>query len=391
MITLSSDFECGNGKNFEKVADNHFRMEVVADKQTGYCGQFCFDVRNDGPAAEVVVEVWEDSRFGGPTNYFACFPTTVWVRPHGLHRFYPLDRSRLQVNEQQRHLVLRLPVAEGQTLRVSQGYLAPYSEICDYLRRFADKRPDRCELFSLGQSVQGREILGLRCGTAGKPKVFCIAGQHPHEFAGMWGMIAIADFMSSLLPQAAALREQIEVHVVPTVNPDGNVMGRSAFNAEDLDMYLAFGDNPDAEQPEAHESKILWRWVTENKPALWVNFHCYTGWKTNSEYPYDGWYEVADYDLFEDPGQRRLYEAICDTMRLETDAPSTHERASIHPQSTLCHQMAKRLGIPHAFYELNLATAGPHGSARRGLNVFKQVVNTLLYMLQETDGTADCR
>ena len=156
------------------------------------------------------------------------------------------------------------------------------------------------------------------------------------------------------------LRNELEVFVVPTVNPDGNVLGRNAFNAEGFDMYQAFGDHPDANLPEAHESRLLWEWVTAERPALWMNFHCFTGWRLNSEFPYDGWYEVEDYGLFSDAGQRRLYAALCDTMRLETDGPSTHERASIHRPNTLCYQFAKRFDIPHAFYEINNGTAGKH-------------------------------
>jgi hypothetical protein len=155
-------------------------------------------------------------------------------------------------------------------------------------------------------------------------------------------------------------------------------MGRNAFNAEQLDMYLAFGDHPDASEPEAHESRLLWKWALDSMPALWVNFHCFTGWRLNSEYPYDGWYEVDDRRIFKEPVQRRLYEALCDTLRLETDAPSTHERASVHPRSTLCHQLAQRFGIPHAFYEINNGTAGRHGATQRALRVFKQTTKTLL-------------
>ena len=115
------------------------------------------------------------------------------------------------------------------------------------------------------------------------------------------------------------------------------------------------------------------------KPALWMNFHCFTGWRLNSEYPYDGWYEVADYTLYDNADQRRLYTALCDTMRLETDGPSTHERASIHQPNTLCYQFAKRLGVPHAFYEINNGTAGKHLGAQRAIHVFKRVTNTLLH------------
>ena len=377
MISITSDFECGNGKNVEQLSENHFRLEVEGDKQSGYGSYFCFDVINDGPAADVTVDLHEDPKFGGPTNFGAVFPTTIWIKEHGFHRFRPLQDSQARLTEG--CCTFRVPVGEGGRLRVAMTYVAPYSEVSDMLRGLAEGRRDRCELITLGTSVRGTDILVLRAGTPGSPKVLCIAGQHAHEHAAVWGVCGVADFMSSLVPEAEALREALEVYAAPVVNPDGNAAGANAFNAEGLDMYTAFGGDPDAPEPEAHESRLLWSWALEMQPALWMNFHSYTGWKLNSEHPYDGWYEVADRGVFSQPGQRLLYDALCDTVRLETDAPSTHERASIHPESTLCHQLASRCDIPHVFYEINNATAGKHGGSKRALHVFRKAARTLLH------------
>ncbi len=382
MIKLTSDVECGNGKEIEQVAADHFRLQVDGDKQSGYCAYFCFDVINEGPAAEVTIELWEDAKFEKPTGFRTLFPTTIWIKPVDFHRYRPLPGTPPSSSEG--HITFTVPVEQDQHLRVAMTYVAPYSEVAALLREYAGRRADRCELFSVGTTVQGREILGLRAGTPGKPKLFCVAGQHPHEHAGVWGVLGIADFISSALPEAEALRNELEVFIVPTVNPDGNVLGRNAFNAEGFDMYQAFGESPDTELPEAHESRLLWEWVRAERPALWMNFHCYTGWRLNSEFPYDGWYEVEDHGLFSDPAQRRLYAALCDTMRLETDGPSTHERASIHRPNTLCYQFAKRYDIPHAFYEINNGTAGKHLGAQRAIHVFKRVTNTLLHCVNDS-------
>ena len=382
MIKLTSDVECGNGKEIEQVAADHFRLQVDGDKQSGYCAYFCFDVINEGPAAEVTIELWEDAKFEKPTGFRTLFPTTIWFKPVDFHRYRPLPGTPPSSSEG--YITFTVPVEQDQHVRVAMTYVAPYSEVAALLREYAGRRADRCELFSVGTTVQGREILGLRAGTPGKPKLFCVAGQHPHEHAGVWGVLGIADFISSALPEAEALRNELEVFIVPTVNPDGNVLGRNAFNAEGFDMYQAFGESPDTELPEAHESRLLWEWVRAERPALWMNFHCYTGWRLNSEFPYDGWYEVEDHGLFSDPAQRRLYAALCDTMRLETDGPSTHERASIHRPNTLCYQFAKRYDIPHAFYEINNGTAGKHLGAQRAIHVFKRVTNTLLHCVNDS-------
>ncbi len=380
MITINSDFECGNAKNVQQIGEDRYRLEVVGDKPT-YCYYFCFDVTNDAEATEVAIEVWHDPVINDVPGFISHFPTTIWIQPQGSHRYQPLVLGSCETHDD--HLVIHLPIGAKETIRVTDVWPATYSDTCAFLRDLAASRSDRCELFTLGRSVQGRDILGVRCGTAGKPRVLCIAGQHPIEFPGIWGMRAIADFMTSLLPDAVALREQLLVEIIPMVNPDGTVMGRNGFNAEDLDMYLAFGDDPAAAEPQAHESKLLWRKAADERPALWMNIHCYLGWRNNAEYPYDGWYEVKD-PVFSDAAQARLYQALCDTMRLQTTAPSTHIVAATHSPATMEYQLASRFDIPHVFYEINGATAGPYGAGRRALEVFRAAMQTLLFYVAHT-------
>ncbi len=377
MMIFTSEFECGNGKNFRQLAADRFRMEVVGDKPT-YCYYFCFDAHNDGPAAEIAIEVWHDPAINDVPGFMSHFPCTIWTCAGRPDLYCPLDQARCETHAD--HLVIRLALEANQSLRVTDLWPSPYSETCAFLQTLARERADRCELFSIGKSIQGREILGLRAGPADAPRVLCIAGQHPIEFSGTWGMRAIADYVSSLLPDAAAFRKKFQVEVIPAVNPDGSVAGRNGFNAENFDMYQAFGEKPDAGEPEAHESRLLWRWATSRPPALWLNIHNYLGWRTSSEPPFDGWYTL-DSDLFSDPERRRLYQALCDTLRLETDGPSTYIKASTHGANTLCHQMAKRFGIPHVFYEINGSTGGAFLSGKRALRVFRRAVNTLTCFL----------
>ena len=68
-----------------------------------------------------------------------------------------------------------------------------------------------------------------------------MAGQHPHEHAGVWAALGIADYVSSALP-AAAIRPKLDVTVVPMINPDANVHGRNAWNAQGMNPYRADAD-----------------------------------------------------------------------------------------------------------------------------------------------------
>ena len=351
------------------------------DKQSGYCAYFCFDIINEGPAANVTVSTCGKTPSSTlPPDSARLFPTTIWLKPVDFHRYRPLPGTPPS-SSIEGHITFTVPVEEDQHVRVAMTYVAPYSEVAALLREFAAARADRCSLLSVGTTVQGREILGLRAGTPGKPKLFCVAGQHPHEHAGVWGVFGIADFISSALPEAEALRNELEVFIVPTVNPDGNVLGRNAFNAEGFDMYQAFGDDPEADLPEAHESRLLWELGSHGKARaldeLSLLYRLAAQQRVSLRRLVRG--SRTTRPITSDAEQRRLYAAICDTMRLETDGPSTHERASIHRPNTLCYQFAKRLGVPHAFYEINNGTAGKHLGAQRAIHVFKRVTNTLLH------------
>jgi hypothetical protein len=377
MVHFSSDFECGNSKNFRKIGKDRYRCEVVGDKKI-YCYYFCFDVHNEGPATEVSIEVWHDPLVNDVSGFISHFPSTIWVAPQEWNRYRPLDQTCVEVHKE--HLVIHLSLEANKTLRVTDNWPSPYSDTCAFLKKLAGERQDRCCLFTIGKSVQGREIIGLRAGTPGAPRMLCIAGQHPIEFPGVWAMRAIADYISSAIGEVQILREKMLIEVIPLVNPDGTVLGRNAFTSENFDMYVAFGSKPNAQEPEAAESKLLWRWITEKDTALWMNVHCYLGWRNNSEPPFDGWYEVPR-GLFSDSKRKHTYEALCDTMRLETDSPSTTMEPDIHTENTLEYQIAKRYGIPSVFYEINGGTAGAFQSGKRGLRVFKNAVKTFLDLI----------
>ncbi|MEW6753670.1 MAG: M14 family zinc carboxypeptidase [Candidatus Latescibacterota bacterium] len=375
MIRFSSDFECGNGKSFTQLGPSRYRLEVVGDKPV-YCYYYCFDVESPGEAAAIAVEVWHDPLINDVPGFISHFPGTVWVRAQGgPSYFHALDAACCQFHED--HLVLHLELPADRPLRVTNLWPCPCSDTDAFLEGLAALRADRCQVFSVGRSLQGRELTGIRTGTPGQPRLLCVAGQHPIEFSGTWGMRAVADFVTSRLPEAARIREHFEVEVVPHVNPDGAAAGRNGFNAEGLDMYRAFGAQPDAPEPEAHESRLLWRWACQAPPALWFNIHNYLGWRSFAEPPFDGYYTVPS-SLYAEAAQQQRYEALCDAVRLLTDGPSGHLRAAAHEPNTLCYQLARRHGVPHVFYEINGSTGGAFASARRAVHVFRTAMGVLL-------------
>lgn len=372
MIRFSSSFECGNGKNFSHVNKNRYRIEVCGDKQT-YCYYFCFDIENTSKRKkDIVIEVWHDPVINDPEGFISHFPTTIWVSTPCGKRFHALWQSLCKVHQE--HIEFSLSLNPFEKKRISNYYPCYYSDTIAFLGNLARERKE-CEFFVAGKSKGERDIAGIRTGKKGKPRILIIAGQHPVEFCGIWAVRGIADFITSGVPEAERLRENFYFEIIPIVNPDGNVAGRNCFTDENVDLYQVFKDNPEREEPDSKEGRILWQLATNPVVDLWMNFHCYLGWRTNSEYPYDGWYQVP-YEVFSDPEKRRIYTKLCDTVRLLTDAASSSIFPEIHWQNSFEHQLAKRYNIPHVFYEINGGTAGPFQSQKRGLNVFIQTMKT---------------
>lgn len=377
MIVFSSSFECGNGKNFKKIGKNRYRCEVIGDKKV-YCYYFCFDLENTSKKVqEIEVEIWNDPLIDDVEGFISHFPTTIWISSKGTGKFLALDSRLCRVKEA--HIEITIVLNPGEKRRITNNWPCYYSDTCDFLEKIVKERGN-CEIFVCGKSAGNRQITGIRTGEKGKPRVLCLAGQHPVEFPGIWAVRSIADFITSQIPEAERLRKRFYFEIIPIVNPDGNVNGRNCFTDEKVDLYQVFGENPDADQPQSTEGKILWQWATHPPADLWINFHCYLGWRTNSEFPYDGWYQVP-YETFSNPEKRKIYIALCDTMRLLTDAPSTSIEPEIHWQNSFEHQLATRYSIPHVFYEINGGTAGPFQSSKRGLNVFIQCMRTFEHLI----------
>ena len=103
-------------------------------------------------------------------------------------------------------------------------------EINAYIDTLVALRPDLATKVTIGQSLEGRDIFGIRLtgpgGPAGKPAVLFNACQHAREWASPPVPMYIADqFIRNYDtdPQLASLLDGLTLYLVPVVNPDGYV------------------------------------------------------------------------------------------------------------------------------------------------------------------------
>ncbi|XP_026329748.1 zinc carboxypeptidase-like [Hyposmocoma kahamanoa] len=101
------------------------------------------------------------------------------------------------------------------------------ADIHDYLRNMSREYPNMTELIIGGQSYEGRQILGLRINSPslhkkGKPVFFIESGIHAREWiAPATTTYFINELLTSSDPHIIAMRDQLDWHIFPSVNPDG--------------------------------------------------------------------------------------------------------------------------------------------------------------------------
>lgn len=151
---------------------------------------------------------------------------------------------------------------------------------------FVITRQPASNTFSLGRSVQGRDLLAWEFGQ-GNQTLLLVGGIHAGFEANTVQLLneLIAHFEST----PADVLPGIKLVLVPVLNPDGLVMGRKAegrLNANSVDLNRNWGCDWSAEAywqnnqvdpgPRAFsepETLGLAQWIRENRPAVALFYH----------------------------------------------------------------------------------------------------------------------
>ncbi|XP_046441586.1 carboxypeptidase M-like [Daphnia pulex] len=179
-----------------------------------------------------------------------------------------------------------------------------YDEMTAYLRAVHAAYPQLTSLYSIGQSVQGRELWVLLISTTPsektllKPEVKYVGNIHGNEPVGRELLLRLIQHLLVNYPQddyVRSLMETTNIHIMPSMNPDGfevsregdcgGVQGRYNANGKDLnrnfpDLFKGGKNNGDA-QPEAN---AISRWMSQRQFVLSAAFH---GGALVASYPFD--------------------------------------------------------------------------------------------------------
>lgn len=141
-----------------------------------------------------------------------------------------------------------------------------HAEIQPLIRKHVSSGLLRSSL--LGVSVQGRSIVHLVAGT-GKKKVLLWSQMHGDESTATMALFDLFNFLSAKDendPFRHLLTEELELHFVPMVNPDGAEVWKRR-NHMDIDI------NRDARALSTPEGRLLMQVADDVKPQFGFNLH----------------------------------------------------------------------------------------------------------------------
>lgn len=186
-----------------------------------------------------------------------------------------------------------------------------YKEMVAILNRVKEKCPNITHLYSIGKSVEGRELFVLELTDnpgvhePGEPEFKYIANMHGNEVIGREMLLLLVQYfceMYNVDERVTKLLQSTRIHIMPSMNPDGyeqskerdfdGSQGRENANGIDLnrnfpDQFRVTKDN-EVQQPE---TSAVMKWILSEPFVLSANLH---GGSLVANYPFDDNIEDKD-------------------------------------------------------------------------------------------------
>lgn len=172
-----------------------------------------------------------------------------------------------------------------------------YEDLKTLFHNLEAQWPKYLKVFSLGKSVQNRELWGVEMTNSDtdnqnllKPKFKYVGNMHGDETVGRELLIRfVKEFMHHATHKwdgrSAKLLNTTRIYIVPSMNPDGfNLKRRTNANAIDLNRNFPDQYTGDPYRPQP-ESLALRNWILNNNFVLSANLH---GGDLVANYPFDG-------------------------------------------------------------------------------------------------------
>ncbi|XP_043192809.1 carboxypeptidase M-like isoform X2 [Amphibalanus amphitrite] len=190
---------------------------------------------------------------------------------------------------------------DGETDSVGFSY-HNYDQLTAYMRKVAAERPDITALYSIGTSVQGRELWVLVVSASpyehmiGKPNVKYVGNIHGNEAIGREVLIHLIEYLTTRYntdPYVSWLLDNTRVHIMPSMNPDGFEVsregscqgGQGRFNSNGFDLNRNFPDYFKTNNKKSQvETEAIKEWLNKIQFVLSAQLH---GGALVASYPFD--------------------------------------------------------------------------------------------------------
>ncbi len=185
------------------------------------------------------------------------------------------------------------------------NFYPSYEAYLQIMENFQKSHPDLCEIVSIGQSVEGRELLFAHIGrlsgqTDTLPAFMYTSTMHGDETTGYVLMLHLIDHLLRLYKKdtlVTHLIDSLDIWINPLANPDGtyaggnaSVYGATRFNANHVDLNRNYPDPKDGQHPDGKtwqpETKAFMAFAGKHHFVLSCNLH--TGSEV-ANYPWDTW------------------------------------------------------------------------------------------------------
>ena len=294
-------------------------------------------------------------------------PALLYGAPTATIPFSQVDLiSRSDANQS---CAFMLPLRGGEIRYVANYFFRPYDHLTALFDRLG--RDGHAVREVIGTTVEGRELVAYHyhrggADAGGRPAVLVTSGFHPPE-PDTLGSEAIMEWLAGA--DGAALRETVDVHVVPLMNPDGFVHGYNGCNAHEINFYWLFDPHDPDRRPEAH---ALWRLIERTRPVVYLDWHGYTFQRgARHAAPY-----VKPVVFHAGRAVRRLVRTMNRRVRAVADGRATTGFLTYAP-STLAKQITARFNtITYAKFHLELRLGIPENK-RLAVETIQAIVDTL--------------
>lgn len=185
------------------------------------------------------------------------------------------------------------------------NFYPTYEAYISMMNQFAADYPALCSVFSIGTSVQGRQLMMAKISKnvnvrEAEPQFLYTGTMHGDELAGYNFLLRLIDYLLSNYgtdPKATYLLDNVEIWINPLANPDGTYKGgnhtvnsSTRFNANNIDLNRNFPDPQDGPHPDGNawqpETVAFMQLAENNHFVMSANTH---GGVEVMNYPWDTW------------------------------------------------------------------------------------------------------